>query len=152
MPALRSPSGRVSWVRPECANACAPIVRSVEGIEIIGVSHLKDSASHFAGKSPIAPNEPVQYAELLSRREHSVDFCHVRGQKSAKRALEIAAAGGHNVLMIGPPGSGKTLMARCLPTILPDMTFQEALERCGMSESTFYRRLREYRLTRRAKK
>ena len=103
-------------------------VRCVEGIEILGVSHLKEAAAHFAGKSPIAPIEPVQYAELLSRREHSVDFCHVRGQKSAKRALEIAAAGGHNVLMIGPPGSGKTLMARCLPTILPDMTFQEALE------------------------
>ena len=57
-----------------------------------------------------------------------MDFCHVKGQRSAKRALEIAAAGGHNVLMIGPPGSGKTLMARCMPTILPDMRFDEALE------------------------
>ena len=103
-------------------------VRCVEGIEILGVRHLQEAVGHFSGQSPIAPIEPVKYAELLSRREHSVDFCHVRGQKSAKRALEIAAAGGHNVLMIGPPGSGKTLMARCLPTILPDMTFQEALE------------------------
>ena len=103
-------------------------VRCVEGLELLGVSHLKDAVAHFTGKSPISPIVPVKYAELLSRREHSVDFCHVRGQKSAKRALEIAAAGGHNVLMIGPPGSGKTLMARCLPTILPDMTFQEALE------------------------
>ena len=103
-------------------------VRCVEGIEILGVRHLQEAVGHFSGQSPIAPIEPVKYAELLSRREHSVDFCHVRGQRSAKRALEIAAAGGHNVLMIGPPGSGKTLMARCLPTILPDMTFQEALE------------------------
>lgn len=103
-------------------------VRCIEGIEILGVSHLKEAVAHFTGERPISPIAPVQYSQLLSRREHSADFCHVRGQRSAKRALEIAAAGGHNVLMIGPPGSGKTLMARCLPTILPDMTFQEALE------------------------
>ena len=103
-------------------------VRCIEGIEILGVSHLREAVAHFTGEKPIVPIVPVAYAQLLSTREHNVDFRHVRGQRSAKRALEIAAAGGHNVLMIGPPGSGKTLMARCLPTILPDMTFQEALE------------------------
>ena len=64
-------------------------VRCVEGLGLLGVSHLKDAVAHFTGKAPISPIAPVQYAELLSRREHSVDFCHVRGQKSAKRALEI---------------------------------------------------------------
>ena len=103
-------------------------VRCVEGLEILPVSHLRQALEHFTGERPISPIAPVQYAQLLSRREYPTDFCHVRGQRSAKRALEIAAAGGHNVLMIGPPGSGKTLMARCLPTILPEMTFEEALE------------------------
>ena len=69
--------------------------------------------------------KPLKYEQLLSQRAFVDDYAHVKGQKSAKRALEIAAAGGHNVLMIGPPGSGKTLMARCMPTILPDMTFEE---------------------------
>ena len=55
-------------------------VRCVEGIEIMGVAHLKDAVAHFAGKAPISPIVPVKYAELLSRREHSVDFCHVRGR------------------------------------------------------------------------
>ena len=68
------------------------------------------------------------YQALLSERSLQADFAYVKGQRSAKRALEIAAAGGHNVLMVGPPGSGKTLMARCIPSILPDMTFEEALE------------------------
>lgn len=86
------------------------------------------AARHLRGEETIAPLETVPYEQLLRERSFSVDFCHVKGQRSAKRALEIAAAGGHNVLMIGPPGSGKTLMARCMPTILPDMRFDEALE------------------------
>jgi len=69
----------------------------------------------------------VPYSQMIRQHRTAADFSDVRGQKSAKRALEIAAAGGHNVLMIGPPGSGKTMMARCLPGILPDMTLDEAL-------------------------
>lgn len=103
-------------------------VRCIDGIKIFGVDSLIEAVRHFSGEAPIAPEAVVSYGELLHRRRFSVDFAHVKGQRSAKRALEIAAAGGHNVLLIGPPGSGKTLMARCMPTILPDMCFEEALE------------------------
>ena len=103
-------------------------VRCIEGIEIYPVESLRAAFSHLRGEAPIAPLETVEYRKLLGERAPQVDFSYVKGQKSAKRALEIAAAGGHNVIMIGPPGSGKTLMARCMPTILPDMTFEEALE------------------------
>ena len=103
-------------------------VRCVGGIDILGADSLLAAARHFRGESVISPIPTANYTELLREREFTTDFSYVKGQKSAKRALEIAAAGGHNVLMIGPPGSGKTLMARCIPTILPDMTFDEALE------------------------
>lgn len=100
----------------------------IDGIEILGADSLLSAARHFRGEETIAPAPAQSYEQLLSRRAFNTDFSHVKGQRSAKRALEIAAAGGHNVLMIGPPGSGKTLMARCIPTILPDMSFAEALE------------------------
>lgn len=103
-------------------------VKCIEGIEIYGAGSLIEAARHLRGEEKIPPLETVAYSELLKRRELPVDFSHVKGQKSAKRALEIAAAGNHNVLLIGPPGSGKTLMAHCMPTILPDMCFEEALE------------------------
>lgn len=103
-------------------------VRCVEGIDIICVRDLKSAAAHFSGASPIKPLSPVTYESIITGRESAFDFKNVKGQAGAKRALEIAAAGGHNILMIGPPGSGKTLMARCMPSILPDMTFQESLE------------------------
>ena len=100
----------------------------VEDVEILPVTCLKDAIDWLQGRKGIEPEAAVPYERLLARRETASDFADVRGQKSAKRALEIAAAGGHNVLMIGPPGSGKTMMARCLPGILPDMTLEEALE------------------------
>ena len=103
-------------------------ISCVEGAAIYPVGSLNAAVRHLTGEVPIAPLKPVAYRELVERRRYSEDFCHVKGQTQAKRALEIAAAGGHNVLLIGPPGSGKTLMARCMPSILPDMTFEEALE------------------------
>ncbi len=100
----------------------------VEGIDILPVKHLSEALDHIRGKRTITPATTTPYAQMLRERTRVSDFADVRGQKSAKRALEIAAAGGHNVLMIGAPGSGKTMMARCLPGILPDMTLEEALE------------------------
>jgi len=102
-------------------------VSCVSGIELIPAVTLVDVLRHLTGDVPIQPIENTSYDSMLTKREYSHDFRFVKGQRSAKRALEIAAAGGHNVLMVGPPGSGKTLMARCVPSILPDMTFAEAL-------------------------
>ena len=103
-------------------------VSCIDGIQILGAGSLLAASRHFRGEHPIAPLQVRDYEQLLSERSFTADFSFVKGQRSAKRALEIAAAGGHNVLLIGPPGSGKTLMARCMPTILPDMDFDEALE------------------------
>ncbi len=101
----------------------------VSGIDIYPVSTLKEAVLLAQTEFQLAkPIEPVSYEKILRERETYSDFAFVKGQAGAKRALEIAAAGGHNVLLIGPPGSGKTLMARCMPSILPDMTFEEALE------------------------
>lgn len=103
-------------------------IRCVEGIDIFPVDSLNAAVRHLTGELPIEPVAPTSYQQLIRERQYAEDFRYVKGQSRAKRALEIAAAGGHNVLLIGPPGSGKTLMARCVPTILPDMTFEEALE------------------------
>ncbi len=103
-------------------------VRCVEGIDVLPAAHLRDVIDHLQGAKLIDPMPKESYDKLLAERRAQFDFSHVFGQKSAKRALEIAAAGGHNALMIGPPGSGKTLLSRCMPTIMPDMTFDEALE------------------------
>ena len=100
----------------------------IEGMDILPVESLKQAIDHLRGKKKIAPMTRESYGQLQGARPLRSAFADVRGQKRAKRALEIAAAGGHNVLMIGPPGSGKTMMARCLPGILPDMTLEESLE------------------------
>jgi magnesium chelatase family protein len=99
----------------------------IEGPEIIPVDHLTHLVNHLAGVVPIPPQ--ARPAPTAAEEVHyAFDLADVKGQEHVKRALEIAAAGGHNMLMVGPPGSGKTMLARCLPGILPRLTDAEALE------------------------
>lgn len=99
----------------------------VEGITVYGVSHIKDLIAHLSGTMPLSPTPFIGKQEAAPKNA-SVDFSHIRGQALAKRALEIAAAGGHNVLLIGPPGSGKSLLANAMCGILPEMNFDEMVE------------------------
>lgn len=100
----------------------------VDGIQVYPVQHIGQLLRFLAGEEEIAPHRVNVDALLGAGPDAGRDFTEVKGQAAAKRALEVAAAGGHNVLMLGAPGSGKTMLVRCLPGILPDMDFNEALE------------------------
>ena len=103
-------------------------VACMQGIDIYPAQTLTEACDHLSGKSLIARQEPVSYSQLLQEGSTAHDLRQVKGQGMARKALEVAAAGGHNLLMVGIPGSGKTMLARCLPGILPPMSYEEALE------------------------
>ena len=101
----------------------------VSDIEVLGVESILEVIDHFNGKQKIAPTIVDTRAEFYKNIDFpEFDFSDVKGQESIKRCMEIAAAGGHNIILIGPPGSGKTMLAKRLPSILPPMTLHEALE------------------------
>lgn len=120
-----SGQGVDSVILPEQSGA---EVDCIEGVKVYPAANLRQVAAHLRGSEPIPAQRQRTYQDLLGQAVCDVDLSQVQGQMGARRALEVAAAGGHNMLMIGVPGSGKTLLARCLPGILPPMTFEEALE------------------------
>lgn len=104
----------------------APEAALITQLEVIGVSHLTDVVAYLMGNKSITPTRTTWQPQPTNNT--ILDFSHIKGQRQAKRALQIAAAGKHNLLFMGSPGSGKTMLAQCLATIMPPLSFQEALQ------------------------
>ena len=103
-------------------------VSCIQDMDILPVSHLRQVIDWLTGNADIPAQKQMTFEELKNEAVITTDMAQIKGQRGARRGIEVAAAGGHNMLMIGVPGSGKTMLARCIPGILPPMSFEESLE------------------------